>query len=119
LIQPDPLRGPFVVQAITIEAGELRFRDDHELPHVEGDEVLVRVLEAGFCETDIQLARGYMNFSGVLGHEFVGTAQSGPLAGRRVVGEINCNCRNCPRCRSGLGNHCSHRTVIGIDRDGK
>lgn len=104
------------MQAITIEAGELRFRDDHELPHVAGDEVRVRVLEAGICETDIQLARGYMNFSGVLGHEFVGIAQSGPLADRRVVGEINCNCRNCPRCRSGLGNHCAHRTVIGIDR---
>ena len=104
------------MQAITIEAGELRFRDDHELPQVEGHEVLVRVLEAGICETDIQLARGYMNFSGILGNEFVVIAHSGPLAGRRVVGEINCHCRTCPRCRSGLGNHCSHRTVIGIDR---
>ncbi len=40
----------------------------------------------------------------------------GPWHGQRVVGEINCNCRCCPRCHAGLGNHCSHRTVIGIDR---
>jgi len=37
------------------------------------------------------------------------------LAGCRVVGEINCNCRRCPQCDAGLGNHCPHRTVIGID----
>jgi threonine dehydrogenase-like Zn-dependent dehydrogenase len=57
-----------------------------------------------------------MGFSGVLGHEFVGIAREGAYAGRRVVGEINCNCQQCEMCRRGLGNHCPHRTVIGIDR---
>lgn len=99
-----------------MEAGRLRFRDDHAHPTVANDETLVRVSQAGICETDLHLARGYMGFEGILGHEFVGIAQSGPLAGRRVVGEINCNCRRCPRCKTGLGNHCEHRTVIGIDR---
>ena len=49
-------------------------------------ETLVRVLRAGVCETDLQLVRGYMGFRGILGHEFVGIAQVGPFAGRRVVG---------------------------------
>jgi threonine dehydrogenase-like Zn-dependent dehydrogenase len=77
-------------------------------------EVLVRVIRAGVCETDLQLIKGYMGFRGVLGHEFVGVAESGPLAGRRVVGEINCACWNCDTCRMGLPTHCPNRTVIGI-----
>lgn len=104
------------MRAITIDRGSLRFRGDLPEPVPARDEILVSVRQAGICETDLQLARGYMGFSGVLGHEFVGLATSGPLAGRRVVGEINCPCRDCPRCRSGLGNHCAGRTVLGIDR---
>ncbi len=55
-----------------------------------------------------------MGFRGVLGHEFVGVAESGPLRGRRVVGEINCSCWSCPTCREGRPSHCPSRTVIGI-----
>jgi threonine dehydrogenase-like Zn-dependent dehydrogenase len=92
-------------------------------PHLETDraepvpadgEVSVRVLCAGVCETDIQLIRGYMGFRGVLGHEFVGVAESGPYAGRRVVGEINCACHRCPTCKAGYPTHCPNRTVLGI-----
>jgi threonine dehydrogenase-like Zn-dependent dehydrogenase len=77
-------------------------------------EVLVRVLRAGVCETDLQLIKGYMGFRGVLGHEFVGVAESGPMAGTRVVGEINCACWTCDTCRRGLPTHCPNRTVLGI-----
>ena len=55
-----------------------------------------------------------MGFQGVLGHEFVGVAQTGPLAGRRVVGEINCSCHECDTCRAGRPSHCPHRSVLGI-----
>jgi threonine dehydrogenase-like Zn-dependent dehydrogenase len=55
-----------------------------------------------------------MGFRGILGHEFVGVAESGPYAGRRVVGEINCACWRCETCRSGLPSHCPNRTVLGI-----
>jgi threonine dehydrogenase-like Zn-dependent dehydrogenase len=95
--------------------------DDHvtmttgrSAPTPAAGEVLVRVIRAGVCETDLQLIKGYMGFRGVLGHEFVGVAESGPLAGRRVVGEINCACWNCETCRKGLPTHCPHRTVLGI-----
>jgi threonine dehydrogenase-like Zn-dependent dehydrogenase len=83
-------------------------------PNPAPGEVLVRVTCAGICETDLQLIKGYMGFRGVLGHEFVGVAESGPLAGRRVVGEINCACWTCETCRRGLNTHCPNRTVIGI-----
>jgi threonine dehydrogenase-like Zn-dependent dehydrogenase len=55
-----------------------------------------------------------MGFSGVLGHEFVGIAESGPFKGRRVVGEINCACWTCPTCKAGAPSHCPNRTVLGI-----
>jgi threonine dehydrogenase-like Zn-dependent dehydrogenase len=94
--------------------GHLQYRPEHPTPSPLDGEVLVRVECAGICETDIQLLRGYMGFRGVLGHEFVGVAESGPLAGRRVVGEINCACGRCDTCRAGLGTHCPNRTVLGI-----
>jgi threonine dehydrogenase-like Zn-dependent dehydrogenase len=75
---------------------------------------MVDVLRAGICETDLQLVRGYMGFRGVLGHEFVGVARTGPLAGRRVVGEINCSCMACDTCRAGRTSHCPNRSVLGI-----
>ncbi|MBS0201493.1 MAG: alcohol dehydrogenase catalytic domain-containing protein [Planctomycetes bacterium] len=87
---------------------------DRPIPTPGPGEVLVRVLKAGLCETDLQLVRGYMGFRGVLGHEFVGIAETGPLSGQRVVGEINCACDQCDYCWTGLRTHCPHRTVLGI-----
>lgn len=82
-------------------------------------ETRVAVSLAGVCATDLALAQGYMDFCGVPGHEFVGRALDGPLAGQRVVGEINAACGTCPRCLgrdpAGLdGRHCQARSVLGI-----
>ena len=104
------------MRAICLDQNGIQFHPDHQSPVPLSGEVIIDVIAAGICETDLQLAKGYMGFSGVLGHEFVGIATSGPLAGAHVVGEINCNCRKCPRCLSGLGNHCVDRTVVGIHR---
>ena len=101
------------MRAIVLDK-DVRFRTDHPTPNTAAWEVLVRVTRAGVCETDVQLMKGYMGFRGVLGHEFVGVAESGPFAGRRVVGEINCACRRCETCRKGLTTHCPNRTVLGI-----
>ncbi len=94
--------------------GHLTYQQDYPEPKPREGEVLVRVECAGVCETDLQLMKGYMGFRGVLGHEFVGVAESGPLQGRRVVGEINCACGVCATCAAGLGTHCPNRTVLGI-----
>ena len=101
------------MRALVLDDG-VRFRTAQPRPVPSPDEVLVRVSCAGVCETDLQLIRGYMGFRGILGHEFVGVAESGPYAGRRVVGEINCACWRCETCRSGLPSHCPNRTVLGI-----
>jgi alcohol dehydrogenase len=77
----------------------------------------IRLLLGGICNTDLELQRGYYGFSGTPGHEFVGevvAADTQSLVGKRVVGEINLNCGNCPWCARGLGRHCPARTVLGI-----
>lgn len=102
------------MRAIVLDQQHVAVRDDHPQPTLAAGEVLVRVLRAGICETDLQLIRGYMGFRGVLGHEFVGVAESGPFQGQRVVGEINCSCWRCETCLAGRSTHCPHRSVIGI-----
>ena len=47
--------------------------EEVEKPHRQKNESLIRVELAGICNTDIELQKGYMDFEGVLGHEFVGT----------------------------------------------
>jgi threonine dehydrogenase-like Zn-dependent dehydrogenase len=101
--------------------GSPRLVHDRPDPTAAAGEVLIRVRLAGVCSTDLEICRGYMGFTGVMGHEFVGEVLRGPdpWPGKRVVGEINCPCGRCPRCRANLGNHCPHRSVLGIaGRDG-
>src|SRR3954469_9113252 len=102
------------MRAIVLDGNRLSSRSDYPAPAPRDGEVLVRVLRAGVCETDLQLIKGYMGFSGVLGHEFVGVAESGKFKGQRVVGEINCSCWTCPTCKAGAPSHCPNRTVLGI-----
>ncbi|MGB6068586.1 MAG: alcohol dehydrogenase catalytic domain-containing protein [Desulfomonilaceae bacterium] len=101
--------------------GKLAFQDV-PVPNPLPGEALVRVRIAGICKTDIEIVRGYMNFRGIPGHEFVGTVERSPdpqQVGLRVVGEINAGCGDCSYCRMGLQRHCPHRTVLGIlGRDG-
>ena len=107
------------MRAIVLDGDHVSLQSNRPDPAPREGEVLVRVLRAGICETDLQLIRGYMGFRGVLGHEFVGIANDGPFAGRRVVGEINCNCQRCDTCLAGRPTHCPNRTTIGIvDHDG-
>ena len=94
---------------------------DRPEPAADADTALVRVHLAGVCNTDLEIARGYMGFRGILGHEFAGVVEEGPddWRGARVVGEINFACGECPSCERGLGRHCPTRRVMGIvDADG-
>jgi threonine dehydrogenase-like Zn-dependent dehydrogenase len=99
----------------------LLYDPSYREPTAREGESVVRVLLGGICATDLELIRGYMHFRGVLGHEMVGVVETGPkeLVGQRVVCEINCVCRKCEMCLTGLSPHCRDRTVLGIlQRDG-
>jgi threonine dehydrogenase-like Zn-dependent dehydrogenase len=108
------------MRALWLEHQQLTLRDDVPRPEPPDGEALVRVLQAGICNTDLELTRGYYPYTGVLGHEFVGKVEAGPdLVGRRVVGEINAVCHRCRACLERRPTHCENRTVLGIvNRDG-
>jgi alcohol dehydrogenase len=99
------------------------------LPDRKPGWALIRVRMAGICNTDVEILRGYHDFRGTVGHEFVGEVASvhGVSAGtkkkwlnKRVAGEINVSCTAygykpvCKFCRRGLKTHCGRRTVLGI-----
>ena len=85
-------------------------------PVPDQESAIVKVHLAGICSTDLQIFKGYMNFRGVPGHEFVGSVRQGPenWLGKRVVGEINFGCGHCEFCARDLTRHCPNRTVMGI-----
>ncbi|HZH91138.1 MAG TPA: alcohol dehydrogenase catalytic domain-containing protein [Pyrinomonadaceae bacterium] len=111
------------MKALRYENGGLGVAETAAPRGEEAGEAVVRVSLAGICNTDVEIARGYANFTGTLGHEFVGVVESAPdeslLVGRRVVGEINAGCGRCESCVAGDARHCPQRTVLGIlGRDG-
>ncbi len=86
-------------------------------PILNNKEALIRVTRAGICNTDVEITRGYMGFSGIPGHEFTGIVENcydSSWIGKRVVGEINCFCGQCETCRNGDTSHCPDRTTLGI-----
>jgi len=105
------------VRALTL-TDTLRWQADYPEPRRANDEALIRVRLAGICNTDLELVKGYMGFTGVLGHEFVGEVLEGDpaLIGKRVVGEINVACGNCDLCHRGIPSQCRNRSTVGIDR---
>ncbi|MHC4262489.1 MAG: MDR/zinc-dependent alcohol dehydrogenase-like family protein [Planctomycetota bacterium] len=106
--------GPPSMVGVFFEGGRVALRRDLPRPTAHDGESRIAVRRAGICATDLALSRGYMGFRGIPGHEFIGRAIDGPLAGRRVVGEINAGCGRCARCLAGDPRHCEQRSVLGI-----
>jgi len=108
------------MQALVYD-GRKALLTEHPDPEPARTEALLAVRVAGVCRTDLEILDGYMNFRGVMGHEFVGDVLAGPAdwKGKRATAEIHCVCARCDMCRRGLPTHCRRRTVLGIDgRDG-
>nr|WP_308741886.1 alcohol dehydrogenase catalytic domain-containing protein [uncultured Anaerocolumna sp.] len=100
-----------------------QYLEDYPIPVPGPNESLVKILISAICNTDKEVLKAYKpNFSGVLGHEFVGEvveSNKKELIGKRVVGELNEGCGQCIYCRTGREKHCLNRKVIGIaGRDG-
>lgn len=89
------------------------------------DQVLVRVHATGICGSDLHVDDWTPSYAFItaalpvtLGHEFVGTAETGPLAGRRVVVRPSVTCGVCAACAAGRHDACERRTGLGMTRDG-
>lgn len=88
-------------------------------------EVRVRVLAAGICGSDLHVDDWTPSYAFIaaslpvtLGHEFVGIAEAGALAGQRVVVRPSVTCGMCSACTGGRHDDCERRTGIGMTRDG-
>ncbi len=125
------------MRALVYRDKQLSFKAAYPHPSLETGEALIRVLQAGICNTDLEIIRGYMNFEGVPGHEFVGVVEqvfpdparqhlylyqdASSLVGKRVVGDINAACHrpDCFYCSHSIPSQCPNRTTLGIvNRDG-
>ncbi len=121
------------MRALVYKNNTLTFDPQYPVPAPAKGEALIRVLCAGICNTDIEIVHGYMQFEGVIGHEFVGIVEAAnldptrnmleaaSLVGQRVAGEINAACHRpeCWYCQRGMPTHCPNRTTQGIaDRNG-
>lgn len=99
------------MRRVVFDSGKIRL-EEVETPVPGPEEVLIRVHCAGICNTDLELFKGYMNFSGTPGHEFVGVVEAAPshpdLVGRRVTADINA------AFGPGDHRHTPGRRVLGI-----
>jgi propanol-preferring alcohol dehydrogenase len=105
-----------------------------DVPEPQEGEVLVRVLAAGACHSDLHVidaAEGAFGFAPpfTLGHEIAGRVESlGPSAtgvdvGTTVVVHGPWGCGRCARCAAGADNYCDRRRElgwagVGLGRDG-
>ncbi|MCU0466841.1 MAG: alcohol dehydrogenase catalytic domain-containing protein [Anaerolineae bacterium] len=94
----------------------LTYTTDWPEPTVQQGQALLKIKRAGICNTDLELVQGYLDFKGVLGHEFSAEVVSGApeWVGARVVAEINVACHTCDLCREGVPSQCRHRRTVGI-----
>lgn len=110
------------MQALWLENRQLTYTNDLPIPTPEPGEALIRLRLAGICSTDLEMLRGYYDFTGIPGHEFVGEIVQLPpedadhrfQIGQRVVGEINIVCGACETCLAGRSTHCENRRTLGL-----
>ncbi|HTW05870.1 MAG TPA: alcohol dehydrogenase catalytic domain-containing protein [Acidimicrobiales bacterium] len=92
-------------------AGNIELVDEPS-PQPETGEALVRVLSVGICGSDLHwfmqgnIGDAVLHQPLVLGHEFGGVVEGGPLDGRRVAVDPAVPCGACARCREGNENLC-------------
>ena len=93
-------------------------------------EVLVRVLAASICGTDLHIynwdewAAGRLHPPLIFGHEFCGEIiEKGEevdnvQVGDFIAAETHVICHTCYQCRTGQGHVCENVSIIGVDRPG-
>ena len=99
-------------------ARDMRLSDE-PAPAPEAGESVVRVEAVGVCGSDLHWYEdGAIGDTGmpaplVIGHEFAGVVESGPLAGRRVAVDPAVPCERCDLCREGHPNLCPQVRFAG------
>ncbi|KAI1816020.1 GroES-like protein [Poronia punctata] len=90
----------------------------------EDDDVIVKVLAAGLCGSELHMFRGLETATPgfVLGHEFAGIVVAAGKGvqtvkvGDKVVAPFTVSCMKCFYCKTGYSSRCLHAVVFGTDR---
>jgi L-iditol 2-dehydrogenase len=99
-------------------ARDLRLSDE-PTPEPNPGESLVRVEAVGVCGSDLHwyedggIGSSTLGTPLVVGHEFAGVVEDGPLAGRRVAVDPAIPCERCELCREGHPNLCPQVVFAG------
>ena len=116
-----------IVKTAAAQGAEIR---DVPVPRAGAGEVLLRVLRAGVCGTDLHIwswdrwSQGRIKPPVTLGHEFVGEIiELGPNVTKLSLGElVSCEshivCQTCIACRTGNGHVCENTRILGVDVNG-
>jgi L-iditol 2-dehydrogenase len=89
------------------------------VPAVGAGESLVRVKAVGICGSDLHwfeeggIGDARLASPLVIGHEFAGVVEDGPLDGRRVAVDPALHCGHCDRCLAGDQNLCPDVVFAG------
>jgi L-iditol 2-dehydrogenase len=103
--------------------------EDVPVPAIGKDEILVKVISASICGTDLRIFHGNHRLYPpgtvrIPGHEVVGTiAEIGAdvenySIGQRVFCAPNTGCGHCLQCITGNNNLCANYDAIGVTSDG-
>lgn len=114
--------------AVFYEPGVIRI-EEKEVPAVQGDEVLIRVMAAGVCGTDMHILDGAKGASEcyppvVLGHEFAGIVEAvgedvkNVKTGDHVTADPSIMCGKCYACQTGKPHFCESYSATGVTYDG-
>lgn len=98
-----------------------------DIPTPAAGEVVIKILTAGICGTDIHAWSGnqpFFSYPRVLGHEICaevvapGSGAESFQPGQRVALMPYISCLRCDACQSGKTNCCEQISVIGVHQDG-
>ncbi len=115
------------VAIVNTQGGDFEL-EEVDLDEPRSDEVLVRIVAAGLCHTDLALRDQLPPemFPRVFGHEGAGVVEqvgadvSGIEVGDHVLLSFR-SCRSCPACDEGLVGYCDHTLMLnymGFRMDG-
>lgn len=105
------------------------FLEDIDVPHVNNNEVLIKIKKTGICGSDIHLFTenkfsGKKTFPQIIGHEFSGIIEekgenvTGLACGDYVASESVVSCGKCKNCEIIEKNNCNNAELIGFTRHG-
>ena len=109
------------MKALVFTAKNASELHDVEAPVAVSRQSIVDLSLCGICRSDMHAWHGHDERRIpplVLGHEAVGTALTGPLAGQRVAINLLMTCDDCSACNSGNRHLCGTRELIGMRHPG-